>query len=512
MPRPRMSMQLIREILRLSLQLKMSMNEIHRALGASRGKVQDVVRRGSAANLSWPLPEDDDELERLLNPPPVEKASDEMAVPDWEKALVELRRKGVTLKLLWIEYAREHPSGLSYSQYCRRYRGWYLDRDVVMRQEHLAGEKLFVDFVGLKMAITCRFTGEISKASVFAAVFGASNYCYAEAVASEDLRNWLSAHVRALRFFGGVPKFVVPDNLRAAVTDARRFDPVLNKSFARLAQHYGFGIMPARPFRPKDKAKVEKGVQVVEQRILAPLRHRTFFSVEELNSAISELLDELNEEPFQKLSGCRRSWFETTDLPALNPLPQTPFEFEEWILSVRVPRDYHIALRSHFYSVPYHLVGELVDIRFTDHTVEILHCNRRVASHALNSAEGQKTTSEEHMPVAHAEYQGMSVERFAAWSREIGPSTVEVIDAILNSKPYPQLSFDQCWGILRGLSKKHGTEQIEKACRYALEQNMPSYSVVKAALDAGVEKLRKRPPLNIANVSHSNIRGPNHYN
>jgi len=255
MPRPRLSMQLIREILRLSLQLKLSANEIHDVVGVSRGKVQDCIRKASAAGLTWPLPTNDSDLEALLNPPSVE-AVEGIPLPNWQKIHAELRRKGTTSKLLWEEYAREHPKGYGYSQFCRLYRRWFLQQDLVMRQEHRAGEKLFVDFVGLKVPIVCRHTGEVTMASVFAAVFGASNYCYAEACETEELRNWLAAHVRAFRFFGGVPKYVVPDNLKSAVIEAKRYDPILNKSFLRLAQHYGFGILPARPYRPKDKANV----------------------------------------------------------------------------------------------------------------------------------------------------------------------------------------------------------------------------------------------------------------
>jgi transposase len=418
----------------------------------------------------------------------------------------------MTLKLLWKEYIRDNPSGYSYSQYCRQYHLWLSQRDVVMRQEHIAGEKLFVDFVGMKVPIVCRHTGEVKQASIFVAVFGASNYFYAEAVESEELRNWLGVHVRALRFFGGVPKYVVPDNLKSAVIDAKRFDPVLNKSFVRLAQHYGFGIMPARPYRPRDKAKVEKCVQVVEQAILAPLRNVTFFSLEDLNREIGKLVSEINNEPFQKLSGCRRSWFEAVDAPALNPLPQRDFEFENWCLTVKVPKDYHISVDKHYYSVPYQLVGEIVDVRYTDSTIEVLHRNVRVASHMRSWAEGKKTTQEEHMPAAHAAYQGMSAQKFIEWAQNIGPATEAIIKHILESKPQPQLCFDQCWGILRSLSKKYGSEAVEKACCHALSLHTPGYRVVKTILERGVDKLPEQLSLDLSKISHGNIRGPNHFN
>ncbi len=380
-----------------------------------------------------------------------------------------------------------------------------------MRQEHRAGEKLFVDFAGPRVPITCRFTGELRYAAVFVAVLGASNYCYAEACESEGLRDWLAAHVRTLRFLGGCPKFVVPDNLKSAVTKAARFEPQLNKSYLRLAEHYDFGILPARPGKPKDKAKVEKGVQLVEQRILAPIRDRTFFTLDELNQEILQRVAELNNEPFQKLSGCRRSWFETVDAPALKPLPRADFGYEEWDLSVKIPKDYHIAVQKHFYSVPYRLVGELVDVRLTETTIEVFYRNARIASHIRNWAEGRKTTAEEHMPAAHAAYQGMSAEKFLQWADNIGPATAAVITQILKSKPHPQLCFDQCWGILRGLHGKHGAAALEEACHHALSLNSPAYQVVKTILEQGVDRLPKQLSVELPKVSHPNIRGPNQF-
>lgn len=510
MPRPRTSMRQIREILRLSLQLNLSANEISGVLGVSRGKVQDVLRRAHATETAWPLPESDESLYQTLYPP-VNYLPQEQALPDWERINAQLRRKGVTLQLLWQEYLKENSVGFSYSQFCRLYRSWASQRDLVMRQEHRAGEKLFVDYAGQKVPIICRFSGEVKLAAVFVAVFGASNYCYAEASESETLRDWLSSHIRALRFFGGSPKFVVPDNLKNAVIKATRFEPELNKSYLRLSEHYGFGILPARPYKPKDKAKVEKAVQVVESRILAAIRDMTFFNIDDLNKEISRRIHELNDEPFQKLSGSRRSWFEAVDAPALSPLPRTDFTFENWELSVRVPKDYHISVERHFYSVPCRLASELVDIRITDNVIEVFHKNARVASHIRSGAEGQKTTLEEHMPAQHAAYQGMSVEKFMNWAEKIGPSTSAVVVAILQSKPHPQLSFDQCWGLLRSLTSKYGKDDVETACHHALLLASPSYLVVKTLLKKGIENLPTQLPLDLPKVSHPNIRGPNQF-
>lgn len=506
-------MQAHREIIRLAFLLKLSANEIHRATKVSRGSVQTCIKRAVALNLSWPLPEDldDNALEKLLYPP-AKKTFDRYALPDFPKIQSELSRKGVTLSLLWEEYKEEHPNDFyCYAHFSKLYRRWIGKKDVVMRQSHCAGEKLFVDFAGQTVPVVSRETGEVTYAQIFVATFGASNFTYAEACESQDLRNWLGVHVRAFRFFGGVPRLLVPDNLKSAVTEARRFDPLINRSYRRLAEHYGCGVLPARPYRPRDKGKVEKGVQTVEQWILARLRNVTFFSIHELNKAIQILLVELNDEPFQKMPGCRRSRFEETDQPALQPLPQQSFEFEEWILSVKVPKDYHVRANEHHYSVPYGLVSERVDIRVTDSVVEVFHQNKRAASHIRSWASGDKTTREEHMTPSHAAYQGMSVEKFLRWARQIGPSAEQVIVAVLASKPYPQLSYDQCFGILSSQVKQHGDDKVENACKHALSLGNPSYRLIKMLLQYGLENLPEQLSLDLTGITHPNIRGPEHF-
>ncbi len=513
MPRKRTSMPSIREILRLAFQLELSANAIHQTLQISRGTVQECIRRARQANLTWPLSDelDDSRLEEMLYPP-VPKRTVQYALPDCEQIHKELCRKGMTRKLLWQEYSQNNPGNCcSYWHYTRLYKRWRGNQEVVMRQIHNAGEKLFVDFAGPGIPIVNRETGEVAMAQIFVATFGASNFTFAVACESQDLRSWLTAHILAFRFFDGVPKFLVPDNLKSAVTDARRYNPLLNKSYSRLAEHYGCGILPARPYRPKDKAKVEKGVQVVEQRILARLRNVTFFSIHDLNREIHLLLKEVNEEPFQKMAGCRKSRFEEIDKPALRPLPVEAFEFEQWSLSVKIPKDYHIEADGHYYSVPYRLVGERIDVRFTDTTIEILHNGLRVASHVRNWAAGEKTSAVEHMPPAHAAYHGISAEKFLQWAQEVGPATVQVIRTILASKPYPQLSFDQCFGILRSQLNKHGSAPLEVACRYAIGIGCPSYKVIKSILEHGVENLPTQLPLELAGIDHSNIRGPEHF-
>jgi len=505
-------MPVIREILRLALDLKLSANQVHRMTGASRHTVQQYLKRAAELGLTWPLSPDMDDaaLENVFyspKHPPEPKFSE----PGWERVHAELKRKGVTLRLLWKEYRVEAAEGFSYSQFCRRYEEWFGKRDLVMLQHHKGGEKLFVDYAGHTVPVIDRDTGEVRMAQIFVAVFGASNYCYSEASWSQALRCWIGAHVRALEFFGGAPEFLVPDNLKSAVLKARRWDPLLNRTYQRLAEHYKCGILPARPYRARDKAKVEKGVQVVENWILAALRDFQFFSLEQLNATIASLLPKLNDEPFQKLSGSRRTWFERVDKPALQKLPRESFEHEEWTLSIKVPKSYHLLVDGHNYSVPHRLVGEYVDIRLTDHTVEILYDGTRVASHVRSWAEGEKTTLHEHMPQAHAEYAGASAERFLEEAGRIGPSTTQVITAILASKPYPQLSFDQCYALLRRFKSQYGAKPLENSCRYALLVGSPTYRLIKQVLELGVDKLPTQLSLTSPLPSHVNLRGPDHF-
>lgn len=513
MPRERTSMQAHREIIRLAFLLNLSANEIHRMTNVSRGSVQTCIKRAVELGLTWPLPEDldDAQLEKLLYPPK-QKVKERYVLPDYEKIETELAKKGVTLNLLWDEYQEQHPeTAYCYAHFSKLFRKWQSKKDVVMRQSHAPGDKLFLDFAGQTVPVVCRETGEVSQAQIFVATMGASNYTYAEACESQELKNWLGAHVRTFRFLGGVPKILVPDNLKSAVTEATRFDPKINKSYRRLTQHYGCGVSPARPYRPRDKAKVEKSVQLVEQWILARLRNVTFFSIHDLNQSIQSLLVELNDEPFQKMSGCRRSRFEEIDKPALRPLPSQEFEFEEWLLDVKVPKDYHVRANEHHYSVPYRYAGERVDVRLTDSTVEVFHQNVRIASHIRSWASGDKTTADEHMTPAHAAYQGMSVEKFLRWARQVGPSAEQVIAVILASKPYPQLSYDQCFGVLSSLVKMHGDEKVEAACKHALSLGNPSYRLVKTLLQYGLENLPEQLSINLAGITHPNIRGPEHF-
>ena len=352
MPRPRIAMRKIREVLRLGLGEGLSPRQVAASLALPRISVRRYLERAHLAGVSWPLPEgmDDQQLERWLYAPPP-PPSVTRPLPEWSVVHQELRRKDVTLQLLWLEYKERAPDGYQYSQFCRRYREWQCHVDVVMRQEHRAGEKLFVDWAGATVAIVNPLTGVITPAQIFVAVLGASNYMYAEAFPSQELPYWIAGHVHAFEFFGCVPRIVVCDNLRAGVTKSHRYEPLLNATYQEMAAWYGVAVMPTRAYKPRDKAKVEVGVLIVERWILARLRHRTFFSVAELNSAIRELVTWLNERPFKKLDGCRRSHFEELERPAMRALPMERYEYADWSVA-KVNIDYHIEVERHYYSVP----------------------------------------------------------------------------------------------------------------------------------------------------------------
>jgi transposase len=381
-----------------------------------------------------------------------------------------------------------------------------------MRQVHKAGEKLFIDYCGPTVPVVDGSTGEIHQAQVFVAVLGASNYTYAEATWSQNLPDWIASHQRAFRFFGGVSELLVPDNLRSAVTKACRYVPEPNETYQELARHYGTAILPARPYKPKDKAKAEVGVQVVERWILARLRHHTFFSLAELNQAIDELLADLNERPFQKLPGCRRSAFELLDQPTLKPLPAVPYEYAEW-KQAKPGIDYHVEVEKHYYSVPHRWVGHVLNVRATATTVEVFHKGQRVASHPRAHKGGFSTLSE-HMPKAHRQHREWSPGRFLNWAKEIGPCTLEVVKRQLENRPHPEHGYRSCLGLLSH-ARRYSKPRLEAACERALQIHSPSYRSVTSILKQGLdqqplpededEEVQGELPL------HTNVRGSGYY-
>ena len=503
-------MRKIREVLRLYFAAALSVRAIARSLGTSPSTVGDYLRRAKVAGLSWPVPEsvDDTGLERRLfpAPPPSHTAR---PLPDWSEVHRELRGKSVTLSLLWQEYKETHPEGLQYSRFCEQYRAWAAKLDLVMRQEHRAGEKLFVDYAGQTVPLVNRETGEVRQAQVFVGVLGASSYTFAEATWTQTLADWTASHVRAFEFYGGCPELVVPDNLRSGVSHAHRYEPDLNPTYHDLARHYGVAVLPARVRRPRDKAKAEVAVQVVERWILAALRHRTFFSLVELNAAIAELLERLNSRRFRKLPGSRRSQFEQLDQPALRPLPTSPYVFAEW-KSVRVSMDYHVEVDGHYYSVPHALVRRQLDVRLTARTVECFHRGQRVASHVRSSRQGRHTTAPEHMPEKHRQMGEWTPDRFIRWAEKIGPETAALITAVLNARRHPQQAHRSCIGLLR-LAKCHGDIRLEAAAARALAIGSHSYRSVESILNHRLDETGSEPAEHADPVEHDNIRGALYY-
>ena len=506
-------MRKIREVLRLSWVCGLSQRQVAASCSLGRSTVGEYLERAAASGVrDWPAVEalDDEALECRLFPPPVSVPAGERPEPDWSRVHLELRRQGVTLRLLWQEYQDAHPTGFRYSRFCERYGQWRGRLDLSMRQRHKAGETLFVDYAGQTVPVVDRATGELRTAQIFVAVLGASNYTFAEATWTQGLEDWIGSHVRAFEALGALPQRVVPDNLRSGVSRACRYEPEINPTYHEMAVHYGVAVVPARVRKPRDKAKVEVGVQVVERWVLAPLRDRTFFSLAELNEAIRELLGPLNERPFQKLPGSRRELFEQLDRPAMQPLPTEPYRFAEWRKG-RVNVDYHVEVDGHYYSVSYRLVGQQLDVRLSGSTVELYQRGQRVASHRRNPRRGQHTTVVEHMPKAHRDYAQWTPERLIRWAAQTAPAVAEVVETILASRAHPQHGFRPCLGILR-LGKRYGDERLEAACRRALAIGSPSYRSVRSILQKGLDRTPLAEPAQATlPLEHDNVRGAAYY-
>jgi transposase len=502
-------MRKVREILRLRWSEQLSLRDVATALAMPHATVALYERRALEAGLSWPLPDlDDDALEGLLFAATPEKVT--RAQPDFAYLQRELRHKGVTLQLLFDEYREVHPDGYAYSQFCLLYRQWRRHLDVVMRQDHRAGEKLFVDFPGLTIPVYDEATMAITyRAELFVAVLGASNYFYCEALRSQELEHWVNAHAHCFAFFGGAPAIVVSDNLRSAVTKASRYEPDINATFQEMAAHYGTAIIPARPFKPRDKAKVEVGVQIVERWIMARLRKERFTSLGDLNEAIASLVEAANAKPFKKLEGSRASVFHELDRPALRALPEEPYEFASW-RAAKVNIDYHVEVERHYYSVPYQLAREVVEVRLSASVVEVFFKHRRVAAHLRRYDKGRHSTETAHMPDSHRRYLEWTPGRIVSWAEKNGPSTGAFIDQLLLGRPHPEQGFRSALGVM-GLAKKYGPQRLEAACARALVLRSFSYSSVASMLKHGLDQRPLVTGSTRAHPVHSNIRGPNYY-
>jgi transposase len=505
-------MRKIREVLRLRHACGLSERRIALAIGLSRSTVSDYLKRAGNAGIAWPVAAeiDDAALERQLFPSIDLAAEVARPLPDWNSVHKELKRRGVTLQLLWAEYRAEHDDGFCYSHFCERYREWLKTISPTMRQTHAAGEKLFVDWAGDTVPVFDAMTGEERRAHIFVAVLGASNYTYAEARWSEALPEWIGAHVNAFSAIGGVPGAVVCDNLKAGVTATCRYEPGINRTYQDLATHYDTAILPTRPRKPRDKAKVEVAVLIIERYVLARLRNRRFFSLFELNAAIREVVVDLNARIMRKLGVSRRELLETIERPALKELPSDPYQYAEW-KKCRVAPDYHIEVERHYYSVPSRLIREQVEARITDRTIEIFHKGSRIASHPRSNVRHRHTTVREHMPSSHRRYAELTPARMMREARKIGPATIALVQAVMKAKPHPEQGFRACRGILR-LAHSYGAARVEAACRRGNDIGATTYGSIASILRNGLDRAYAREPTpESPPIRHGNIRGTGYY-
>lgn len=510
-------MRKIKEVLRLHHDAGLSRRAVAQALNISYGSAVNYLNRAQQAGLRWPLPSDMDErtLGRMLFPSQPQTGQRRFVKPDYPLIHQELTRKGVTKQLLWQEYREQYPdTGYSYAQFCHRYQQWRGKQQRSMRQVHRAGEKVFVDYCGPTMPIVNPDTGELRQAQVFVAVFGASNYTFACASWSQNQEDWLNAHVQAFEFFGGVPEVVVPDNLKSGVRKTHRYEPDINPAYQQLASHYRVAVVPARPYKPKDKSKAEVGVQIVERWIMARLRHQSFFTLASLNQAIRFLLEDLNRRPFKKLPGTRLSQFEQLDKPALQALPAQPYQYAEF-KQARVHIDYHIEYDKHYYSVPHHLVKAQVEVQATQTTVAVYYQGRRMATHPRSYRSGAHSTCPEHMPQHHRAFSEWSGERFLRWAEDIGTETRKVVEHLLQEKRHREQSYRRILALLSN-AKKYGRSRLNNACRRALHINSPTRSSVESILKQGLDQIGLEPETTSAQEElnldhHENVRGEQYY-
>lgn len=519
MPNKGVSVRKIKSVLRLAYESKLSQHQIAQSLQLSSGVVNKYLKRAAACGLSWPLSaeyEDEERLQNLLCSPGVHIIIQEPLI-DCKKIHQELKRKSVTLQLLWEEYRSMSPNPISYPHFCLLYRSWKKTQPQSMRQTHKAGDKVFVDYAGQTVRVIDPDTREVREAQIFVGVLGASNYTYAEATWTQQLSDWTASHVRMFEFFGGVPALVVPDNLRTGVNKACRYEPIINQAYADLIDHYSTAVLPARPAKPKDKSKVEGGVLIVERWILARLRNHTFVGITELNSMIRELVRILNQRPFKKLPGSRASAFAELDKPALRPLPLYPYEFTNF-KKARAHIDYHVELYHHYYSVPHQFIGKEIELRYTNNRVECRYMGKQIALHIRSYKKGAHTTLQEHMPKAHLKHLEWTPGRFLNWSLSIGQATCRLVKHLLENRPHPEQGYRSCLGLLN-LSKKFGNARLEKACDRAWQLGAKTRRSVESILLHNLENLNideegnasKENTASSLPTDHENLRGKNYY-
>ncbi len=481
------------------------------SLSVGRATISEYFRRADVEGLSWPLPDDlsDVDLEQRLFPYSPGEARGSVPQPDWAYVHAELRRKGVTLSLLWEEYRGVYPDGYGYSRYCELYTRWEGKLSPVMRQRHPAGERLFVDYAGHTVDVVCPKTGEVRTAQIFVATLGASSYTYVEASWTQSLPDWISSHVRAFEFFGGVPAQLVPDNLKAGVTKACFYDPAINRTYGDMANHYDTAIIPARPHKPKDKAKVEGAVLLAERWILARLRNQRFFGLDEVNAAVRPLLEQLNGKVSRHLSASRQELFERLDRPALKPLPVASYVYAEW-KQCRAGLDYHVDIGRHYYSVPHQLLKQKLWARITARTVEVYFKGQRVASHVKTSGNHQHSTLQDHMPAHHRFREDWTPERIRKQAAHLGPNVEIFVDVVMRKRRHPEQGYRSCLGVIK-LAKAFGHDRLDAACERALEINAHSYTSLHSILKNGLDRKPRTRATDEPAITHPNIRGADYF-
>ena len=502
-------MRNVRDVLRLTA-AGMSSRKIAASLSIGASTVIDCLHRARRAGLAWPLPDEiDDAILELRLYPPRPTTREQRPLPNWAEIHRELKRPGVTLELLWQEYREQHPSGYAYSRFCDLHRAWEKRFSPTMRQTHIAGERMFVDYSGTKLQLIERTTGEVLTAELFVAVLGASNFTYAEATWTQSLPDWIGSHTRAFSYFRGVSAMVVSDNLKSGITKACFYEPNVNRTYREMAKHYDTAIVPARPNKPKDKAKVEVGVQVAKRWIIAKLRKRKFFTLAELNAAIRECVEQINNRVTRHLGASRRSLFEEIERSALKKLPDTEYVFAQW-KQCRAGIDYHVEIEKHYYSVPYTLVRQELWASYTASMVEVFHRGKRVAVHRRGPPNRGHTTLPEHMPSSHRRHADWTPERIMREAAEIGPNASALVEVIMRERRHPEQGFRSCRGIVK-LVGRFPRERVEAACERALAVGTRSYRSVKSILDTKLDRKRPEKAADGPAIVHDNIRGPNFY-
>jgi transposase len=506
------SMKKIREVLRLTYELGLNQRQVAESVCISRTSVQEIQARCKVAKLQWPLGEEDtdEKLSEILFPKTYEKDPEKKIIPDWSNVHKELKMKGVTKQLLWIEYKEENQQGYQYTQFCGKYREWEKLHRLSMRQNHIAGEKMFLDFSGLTVPYVNHQTGEIKKAEIFLAVLGGSSYTFSYAVENQTIPNWIHAHTKAFDYFGGSSLILVPDNLKSAIQKTCRYEPDLNPTYREFAKHYGVAVIPARPYKPKDKSKVEVGVQVAQRWILAKLRKRTFYSILEINDAIQPLLEELNDKKMRHLGSSRKELFEQYEKKELKNLPSEHFEIYEW-KNAKINIDYHVQFETNYYSAHHGLVHKDVELRITKNVIEIYHSNKLVALHKRSFQIGKYSTLKGHMPMPHQKHVEWTPERILNWASGIGVNTTKCFGIIIARYPHPEQGFRSCLGILR-LAKQYSEYRLEAACTRAVVSSQVSFKSIKNILKTSLDKVKiKEEPMENISINHENIRGSDYY-